>query len=102
MDAFAVQYYAILVKPLICLLVVGLAVPFAVAGVRTNPMVGASKALGLFFCLLHCGGHLSSAFGQPTLPAAAAWPPGLPVAAIARAVGVVVPGRGVSLVLLPH
>jgi len=49
LDSFAVQYYAFLVKPLICLLVVGLAVPLAVAGVRTSPMVGASKAVGLFF-----------------------------------------------------
>ena len=49
LDSFAVQYYAFLVKPLICLLIVGLAVPLAVAGVRTSPMVGASKAVGMFF-----------------------------------------------------
>jgi len=49
LDSFAVQYYAFSIKPLICLLVVGLAVPFGVAGVRTSPMVGASKAVGWFF-----------------------------------------------------
>ncbi len=49
LDAYAVEYYSILTKPLICLLIVGLAVPFAVAGIRTGPAVGASKAIGLFF-----------------------------------------------------
>lgn len=47
--AYAVQYYSMLMNPLSCLIVVGLAVPFAVRGVRTNPMVGVSKAMGLFF-----------------------------------------------------
>jgi lipopolysaccharide export system permease protein len=49
MHAFAVRYYEILASPFICLLIVGLAVPFAVAGVRVNPMVSASKSVGLFF-----------------------------------------------------
>jgi lipopolysaccharide export system permease protein len=31
-----------------CLISAGLAVPFAVTGVRVNPAVGVSKALGLF------------------------------------------------------
>ncbi|MGA2052122.1 MAG: LptF/LptG family permease, partial [Opitutales bacterium] len=49
MHSFAVRYYEILASPFICLLIVGLAVPFAVAGVRVNPMVSASKSVGLFF-----------------------------------------------------
>jgi lipopolysaccharide export system permease protein len=49
LDSFAVQYYTFLAKPLICLLVVGLAVPLAVTGIRTSPMVGASKAVGWLF-----------------------------------------------------
>jgi lipopolysaccharide export system permease protein len=80
LDAFAVQYYAFLVKPLICLLVVGLAVPLAVAGVRTNPMVGASKALGLFFAYYIVAGtctHLGDQHYLPPLLAA-----GLPIAAM--------------------
>lgn len=47
--AYAVAYYGMLLNPLSCLIVVGLAIPFAVAGVRSNPMVGVSKAMGLFF-----------------------------------------------------
>jgi len=46
---YAVQYYSILFNPLVCIIMVGLAVPFAITGVRTNPMVGVSKAIGLFF-----------------------------------------------------
>ncbi|MEM9227640.1 MAG: LptF/LptG family permease, partial [Verrucomicrobiota bacterium] len=34
--------------PFRCLVVVGIAIPFAVAGVRTNPLVGVSKSVGLF------------------------------------------------------
>ncbi len=45
---FLVRYYSMAASPLICLVAVGLAVPFAVTGVRVNPMVGLSKSLGLF------------------------------------------------------
>jgi len=47
--AYLVRYYAMAVSPLICLVVVGIGVPFAVSGVRVNPMVGISKAMVLFF-----------------------------------------------------
>jgi lipopolysaccharide export LptBFGC system permease protein LptF len=76
MDSFAVQYYTILSKPLICLLIVGLAVPFAVAGVRASPMVGASKAVGLFFAYYLVTGLSTHLGDQHYLPAfAAAWAP---------------------------
>jgi lipopolysaccharide export system permease protein len=79
-DSFAVQYYTILSKPLICLLVVGLAVPFAVAGVRASPAVGASKAVGLFFAYYLVTGISTHLGNQHFLPAfAAAW---LPIAAM--------------------
>lgn len=45
---YLVQYHGILANPFVCLVVVGIAVPYAVAGVRTNPMVGVSKSAGLF------------------------------------------------------
>ena len=48
MHAYAVRYQTILALPFTCLIVVGIAIPFAVAGVRTNPMIGVSKAVGLF------------------------------------------------------
>lgn len=38
----------ILSQPLVCLVMVGIAIPFAVAGVRVNPVVGVAKALGFF------------------------------------------------------
>lgn len=47
-NACEVQYHGILANPFACLVVVGLAAPFAVAGVRTNPLVGVSKSIGLF------------------------------------------------------
>ncbi len=46
--SYLVKYHEILANPFICLIVVGIAVPFAVAGVRVNPMVGVSKSAGLF------------------------------------------------------
>lgn len=48
MHAYEVRYQTILALPFTCLVVVGIAIPFAVAGVRTNPMIGVSKAVGLF------------------------------------------------------
>jgi lipopolysaccharide export system permease protein len=48
-NGYLVRYYAMAASPLICLIVVGISVPFAVSGVRVNPMVGISKATGIFF-----------------------------------------------------
>jgi len=45
---YQVRFYRILASPFSCFLVVGFGVPFAVAGVRTNPMIGISKAFGMF------------------------------------------------------
>ena len=46
--AYLVRYFSLLAAPFSCLVVVGLAVPFAVSGVRTNPMIGISKCMGYF------------------------------------------------------
>jgi lipopolysaccharide export system permease protein len=76
MNAYAVRYYAILAKPFICLIVVGLAIPFAVAGVRVSPMVGVSKAVGLFFANYVVSGVCTHLGDQHDLPAlVAAWLP---------------------------
>lgn len=52
-DPKAIEYeqrsWSILFNPLVCLLVVGLALPFALGGVRVNPLIGVFKSLGLFF-----------------------------------------------------
>ena len=77
LDAYAVEYYSILTRPLICLLAVGLAVPLAVAGVRASAMVGASKAVGLFFLYYIVSGVSTHLGSQHYLPAIAA--AGLPI-----------------------
>ncbi len=79
-DSFAVEFYSMLAKPLICLLVVGLAVPFAVAGVRTSPLVGASKAIGWFFAYYIVSGVSTHLGDQHYLPAVVA--ACLPIAAM--------------------
>lgn len=69
---YAVTYYDRLMNPLSCLIILGLAIPFSVAGVRTNPFVGVSKAMGLFilyFLLLNVG-QFAGAGGFPPFWAA--------------------------------
>ena len=46
---YLVRWYSIWASPFACIIVVAIAIPFSVAGVRTNPMVGVSKTVGLFF-----------------------------------------------------
>ncbi len=71
--AYLVQYYEILAGPFSCLVVVGLAIPFAVAGVRTSPMVGVSKSVGYFLAFYFLA-NFSAILGErgviPALPAA--------------------------------
>jgi LPS export ABC transporter permease LptG len=45
---YAVRYFSLLADTLAPLIVIALAIPFALTGVRVNPAVGVSKALGLF------------------------------------------------------
>jgi len=46
---YAVRYYGLLADVFGPLIIVALAIPFALAGVRVNPAVGVSKSIGLFF-----------------------------------------------------
>ena len=46
---YLVRKYSIWVSPMICLVVLAIAIPFAMTGVRTNPMVGVSKTMAMFF-----------------------------------------------------
>ena len=53
-NAYQVRYHSLLAGPFSCLVVVGLAVPFAVFGVRSNPMIGVlicMACLMLFYLL---------------------------------------------------
>lgn len=52
LNRYAVAYYDRILNPLSCLVILGLAIPFSVRGVRTNPFVGVSKAVGWFVLYL--------------------------------------------------
>lgn len=75
---YEVRYYGLLADTLGPLIVIALAVPFAVSGVRVNPAVGVSKSIGLFF-LYYVFMNLASSLattGQVE-PVVAAWLPNL-------------------------
>lgn len=76
MLAYRVREMNLLSSPFVCLIVVGLAIPFAVSGVRTNPMVGASKSVFLFF-VYYLIANLTSLLGSQGVlsPMVAAWIP---------------------------
>ena len=81
---YAIRYYRLIADTLGCLIVIGIAIPFAVSGVRVSPAVGVSKSLGLFFVyylLVSLAGTLA---GRDLLtPEAAAWMPNLVMVGLA-------------------
>jgi len=81
---YALRYYSLIADTLGCLIVIGIAIPFAVSGVRVSPVVGVSKSIGLFFIyyLLSC---LANTIGGRELltPEAAAWLPNMVMACLA-------------------
>jgi lipopolysaccharide export system permease protein len=81
---YAVEYERKRASPVGVLVVVALAVPFAIAGVRVNPAVNMSKSIGLFFVyfLLAKLATLMGSFGVLS-PVAAAWLPDAAMAWIA-------------------
>ncbi|MCH6256201.1 LptF/LptG family permease [Puniceicoccaceae bacterium K14] len=59
-----------------CLIVVGIAIPFATSGVRVNPAVGVSKSIGLFFIYYILASVLNALGRQEIIsPVTAAWLP---------------------------
>lgn len=46
---YAVRYYGVLADTLVPLIILAIAIPFAISGVRVSPTVGVSKSIGLFF-----------------------------------------------------
>jgi len=73
-----IRYHSLLAGTVICFIIVGLAVPYSVTGVRANPMVGVSKSTSLLFSyfliiklvlLFGEQGHIS--------PVIAAWTPNI-------------------------
>ncbi len=82
--AYLVRYLSLFAVPFSCLVVVGIAVPFAVSGVRTNPMIGVSKCMG-FFGLFYVLVTVASILGERQMVPAllAAWLPNLIMLALA-------------------
>lgn len=81
---YAVRYFGLLADTLAPLIVIALAVPFAVSGVRVNPAVGVSKSIGLFF-LYYVLMNLATSLATKQVidPMLAAWLPNLGMTGIA-------------------
>lgn len=80
---YAIRYYRLLADTFGCLIVIGIAIPFAVSGVRVSPAVGVSKSLGLFFVYYLLVSFASMLAGREILtPEAAAWMPNLVMAGL--------------------
>ncbi len=82
--AYAVRYYGLIADVLGPLIVIAIAIPFAVTGVRVNPAVGVSKSIGLFF-LYFVFKSLAESLATKQLidPMLAAWLPDMGMAALA-------------------
>lgn len=83
-NSFEIRYHHIMASAFSCLIIVGLAIPFATTGVRVNPMVGISKSLG-FFALYYLLENVARITGERDLiePIVAAWLPGIVMAILA-------------------
>lgn len=71
--AYELRHASVLAEGLMPIVILAFAIPFAVAGVRVNPAVGVSKALGLFvlyFVAVRLGLVLGARGGLPPLLAA--------------------------------
>jgi lipopolysaccharide export system permease protein len=81
---YAVRYFGLLADTLGPLIVIALAVPFAVSGVRVNPAVGVSKSIGLFF-LYYILMNLATLLATKEVldPMLAAWLPNLGMSCVA-------------------
>jgi lipopolysaccharide export system permease protein len=82
--AYAVRYYGLIADTLGPLIVIAMAIPFAVAGVRVNPAVGVSKAIGLFF-LYYAMMNVAAILATKEVvdPEIAAWLPNVGMAGLA-------------------
>ncbi len=76
--AYEVRYLALFAAPFSCFVVLGIAIPFATTGVRSNPMVGISKCMG-FFAVFYVLISIAMILGErQIIPALlAAWLPNL-------------------------
>lgn len=81
---FAVRYFGLIANTLGPLIVIAIAIPFAVTGVRVNPAVGVSKSLGLFV-LYYIFTNIASSLATKQIvdPVVAAWLPNVGMMALA-------------------
>lgn len=81
---YAVRYYSLIADTLGPLIVIAIAIPFAVTGVRVNPAVGVSKSIGLFV-LYYILANVAASLATKGLVDAqvAAWLPNIGMAALA-------------------
>jgi lipopolysaccharide export system permease protein len=81
---YAVRYYGLIADVIGPLIVIAIAIPFAVSGVRVNPAVGVSKSIGLFF-LYYVLTNLATTLASKGMvePVVAAWLPHAGMAALA-------------------
>lgn len=81
---YAVRYYSLIADTLGPLIVIAIAIPFAVTGVRVNPAVGVSKSIGLFV-LYYVFANLATSLATKHIVDAqlAAWLPNIGMAALA-------------------
>ena len=81
---YAVRYFGLIADTLGPLIVIAIAIPFAVTRVRVNPAVGVSKSIGLFF-LYYIFNSAATALATKGLvePVVAAWLPNAGMAALA-------------------
>lgn len=84
LPAYAVRYHSLIADIVAPLLVIAMAIPFAVSGVRVNPAVGVSKSIGLFF-LFYVFTTVATSLATKGVvdPMTAAWLPNAGMALIA-------------------
>jgi LPS export ABC transporter permease LptG len=81
---YAMRYYSLIADTLGCLIVIAIAIPFAMSGVRVSPVVGVSKSIGLFFVFYLLVSIAAMIGGRNLLsPEIAAWLPNLAMVGVA-------------------
>ncbi|MEX2044393.1 MAG: LptF/LptG family permease [Opitutus sp.] len=84
MVGYVVRYHSLIANAFGPLIVIAIAIPFAISGVRVNPAVGVSKSIGLFF-LYYILAQVGTSLATKGIldPEMAAWLPHAGMAAFA-------------------
>ena len=69
---YLVRKYSIWASPMICLIVLAIAIPFSITGVRVNPVVGVTKTMGAFFAYFIIDSIMTALGGNGLIPPAVA------------------------------